>query len=54
MKKNNPYYQKYTHMVVLNNTIKFRGTLSQCLDAKKKLARIHGNFALKVVPIYES
>lgn len=40
-----------THMVVLGQQIKFRGTIAQCYAKKKELAKIHGYYALKVIPI---
>jgi hypothetical protein len=42
-----------THMVVYYNTVKFKGTLSQCINEKKKLAKIHGSYGLKIVPIHD-
>lgn len=45
------YNRLATHMVVYYNTIKFRGTLSQCINEKKRLAKIYGAFGLRIVDI---
>jgi hypothetical protein len=42
-----------THMVVYYNTIKFRGTLSQCINEKKRLVKIYGVYGLKIIAINE-
>jgi hypothetical protein len=42
---------KTTHMVIYHNTIKFRGSLGECINEKKRLVRIYGNYGLKIVPI---
>ncbi len=45
------YKRLSTHMVVYYNTIKFRGTLSECIKEKKRLAKIYGVFGLRIVDI---
>jgi hypothetical protein len=47
------YKNLATHIVVYYNTIKFRGTLPQCIREKKRLAKIYGVFGLKILNINE-